>query len=279
MNPKDILEKLAAKENDFFAGKTSFVAPVLRRNGQVATRIEGIEYKFDVTLGHKRNPGWHVLHAVSVTRAKIEREATGDEILAYQNIFPLRRLIVVQQADDHMVGLLCDQDVADATIAPVYFSTGLEVFDYVDAIGDGSSFWYVSTWSRRDPALLDFLRSSLRNNTRTPNKIGLTPDEKKAYALAFATQQEALKTQVQRRLETALQHGNASLLSYREHGDSINVEWQFDGRTINSTVRRDSLQIISAGICLNNTDSRYDLASLPSVFREKVRRHGGLQNV
>lgn len=275
MNAKDIFNKLAAIETDFFDGKTTFFSPILSgRETRISTRIANVEYVFPAPLSTKRESGWYIFRALDHKRAKIVRAATMEEIEAYQKIFAKKRLILIQRNEDHWLGL--DSDSEENDVLPIFLSDNVELFDYVEAIVIGSLCWFVAPYTRRDPVLIESLREAFQKNTKNPNITGLSPSERKAYAIAGALREEALKGDTQRRLEKSLEMGKAKLIDYKEQGNVLTVQWEFDGRRQSSTVRKGDLTVITAGICLSGTDQRFDLTSLPSVFREALRTQGRL---
>jgi hypothetical protein len=84
-----------------------------------------------------------------------------------------------------------------------------------------------------------------------------------------ARRQEAIhRDQVSRRLAEALAHGGAELASYIEQEDAYSVAYTVDGQRHRSTVRKDNLTVLSAGICLEGGDRNFDLQSLVGVLRE-----------
>ncbi|MEM7248261.1 MAG: hypothetical protein AAF533_23205 [Acidobacteriota bacterium] len=69
-----------------------------------------------------------------------------------------------------------------------------------------------------------------------------------------------------RRLEDALALAGGALIGCRDHGGHWVVEWQGrDGQRHHSAVSKDSLTVVSAGLCLSGQDRDFDLQSLVSV--------------
>lgn len=274
-NAKDIFNKLSQAERSVFSGEVEFLAPVIppKRNEVVAS-IENIDCKF--SFNTTRQPGWYVFKAKDAFSAKIVREASSEEIEQYQKILPAKKAILVHQDENSWLALIRG---GGEDLVRVWFVQGVERFDYAEIITDGSSYYFKSQHDRRDPFLLEELRTEFREEKKKTAIKGLETLEKKAFAIASVIRDQNKKSETERRIESALSHANAKLRSYRETGDMVIVEWEFDGHRRSSTVRKSDMTVVTAGICLSGTDTRYDLASLPSVFREKLRRHGGFHNV
>ena len=78
-------------------------------------------------------------------------------------------------------------------------------------------------------------------------------------------------TQRKGRIESALSHSGAKLVSYREQDTGYTVEINVDGHTYRPLVDK-NLRLLNAGICLNGTDRNFDLCSFVGVLREGHER-------
>lgn len=85
--------------------------------------------------------------------------------------------------------------------------------------------------------------------------------------------EEILRRQrtVEERLTTALSHSGATLVDWRRNGrNEAVVKYHLGGGRYECVVDLNSLRILDAGICLDGTDRRLNLSSLPSAVREAV---------
>jgi len=89
-----------------------------------------------------------------------------------------------------------------------------------------------------------------------------------AEALTRTLIEEARRDRVEIRLADALAHAGAELSSYIERDDAYTVAFTVDSLPYRSTVRKDDLTVLVAGICLSGQDQRFDLQSLVGVLRE-----------
>jgi hypothetical protein len=90
--------------------------------------------------------------------------------------------------------------------------------------------------------------------------------------LLYKAVEDARRDQVEIRLADALIHAGATLSSYIEREDAYTVTFNVDGRIHRSTVHRDDLTVLVAGICLSGEDRKFDLQSLVGVIREGRQR-------
>lgn len=268
MGINDLLNKMEAAENAFLDAE--FIAPVLP-GGQVRVRIAGIVCTLKVT--GRFNPGWAMLKPLSMDSAQVVSEPGLKQIRDYLTLFPAVRLLLVNRLKDGWTALSAhknDSRFQAENMVRVNLVTDCTPFCQVIARFDGSQFWFESIDRRRNPAIAAFLRDSLAADTPPDQlkKSTLTAEERAAYSILYKAVIEARKDHTELRLEDALAHAGADLTAYIERADAYTVSYCIDGRTYRSTVRKDDLTVVSAGICLSGHDRHFDLQSLVGVIRE-----------
>ncbi|HEX6779534.1 MAG TPA: hypothetical protein VF099_15085, partial [Ktedonobacterales bacterium] len=151
----------------------------------------------------------------------------------------------------------------------------IQPFDTLSARFDGRLFWYERRDPRRNPALAAYLRQSLNEQIepKALHKSGLSAEERAAYSYAWSLLEEARRSKVEVQLADALAHAGGRLESFIERDEAYTITYQVDGARHVSTVRKNDLTVLTAGICLSGQDQRFDLTSLVGVMREA--RHGG----
>jgi hypothetical protein len=262
------LDRLADAEAAFLGRE--FLAPVAR-DGTVAVRIEGVVCRMSTT---PRNfEGWGVFRAISTSHARLVREAGLAERRAYLALFPGVRLVLAGRRGKGWVGLAADRGRAEGE-ARVDLVEDAQAFETVRARFDGGRALFEAIDPRRDPGHAAYLRAALAER-RPPERLdrpGLTPEERSAYAWAFAPLAEGdRKARLNRdedRLRRALGHAGARLLDYAERDDVFRVTYEVDGIRHVSAVARGDLTVQVAGICLSGEDRKFDLQSLVGVLRE-----------
>lgn len=283
MRNQALFEKLAAAEEKFF--DTEFFSPVLK-GAPVRVRIEGI----DVTLKvrPKKFEGWGIFKAVDQTTARFVREPTLKEKRNYLELFP-RFSVVVCQRGKTTLGLPANQ--ADSRfsikgVLPILLPEEVQLFDTIDVRYDGANFWYDRRSAWRTARIARALRDLLVEETE-PKDVqiaGLTQEERVTYDMAYMIDVESKKDREEERIKDALQRGGAKYKSYIERGDTYTVEYSVqdaNGREHQhrSVVNRDTLQVVTAGICLTDHatgrahDTDHDLQSLVGVVIEGHNRY------
>lgn len=268
MDIHNLLHKMASAEEAFL--KTEFLAPVLP-GGRVRVRIAGLVCTLRVV--GRVEPGWAILKPLGLDRARVISQPTLRQIRDYLSLFPAVRLVLVARAGHAWLAVPAHRGDTrfriDGTVR-VYLATGAEPFQRIVARFDGGLFWFQEVDRRRNPAIAAYLREALAAETPPEelHKPTLTAEERDAYRLAYRAIEAARRDRIEARLADALAHAGAELASYIERGDAYTVTFVVDGETHRSTVRRDDLTVLSAGICLAGEDQRFDLQSLVGVIRE-----------
>ncbi|MFN2226738.1 MAG: hypothetical protein ACK2UY_10530 [Anaerolineae bacterium] len=297
MSIHDLLDRMESAEDAF--RRTEFLAPVLP-GGRVRVRIEGLVCTLRVT--GRAEPGWAILEPLSMDRARVVSEPSLRQIRDYLALFPAVRLLLLARARSYWLAVPAhrgDHRIQVEGPVRLHLAAGVEPFQRVITRFDGSFFWFQEIDRRRSPAIAAYLRDEL--NAGTPaeelHKPTLTAEEREVYRLAWqavqlaaqqaaeaareaeeATRQAeeaarlaaeaARRDRVQVRLADALAHAGAELASYIERADAYTVTYSVDGHMHRSTVRKDDLTVVAAGICLSGGDRHFDLQSLVGVLRE-----------
>jgi hypothetical protein len=278
MSIDDILNRLEAAEKDFVGRE--FLAPVVG-HGQVMVRIAGVLCRIHVIDGLPRGfRGWALLQALSISRARFIGNAGLTQVAEYLSMLPAVGLILVQPRGDRWLSLPAQAEDRrfriEGLVTLELAEEGLERFETVFSRFDGRLFWYEQRDPGRDPAVAAYLREKLGGagerglppEAEGLHKRGLTQEERKAYTLLRAAAVEEQQDRIELRLSEALDHAGAQYRSYSERGGVYVVRYEIDGHQHVSTVNRDDLSVITAGICLSGTDRRFDLASLVGVLRQ-----------
>lgn len=271
-----ILENLEKSEKKFFS--STFLAPYVK-GGLVRTRIAGIVHMFRVT--NQDFEGWAIFRPKSREEAEIVSPAGLADIARYLKHFQALRVILAKNEDKFW--RVCPVNLSDAKqrfrfkdfFMPCCFVEGALQFEHAVSRFDGSTLWFEEADTRRDPRVAEALREATRLERR-PESLRvptLTPEERMAYAYALGFELEAKRNRVEERLVQALEHAGASLVRYFERGEELVVTWR-ECQELTTTVRKDNLTVVSAGICLSGEDRKFDLTSLVSVVREADEGRG-----
>ena len=134
--------------------------------------------------------------------------------------------------------------------------------------------WFDELDRRADPARAPRLRGLL-SESAAPEGVripGLTPEERRAYGLAYARTAAARargeRGRADRRLAGALRTGGGTLRDFRDRGEFWVVQWtDREGRSRTSAIAKSDLTVMSAGVCLAGGDRTFDLQSLVGVVQ------------
>jgi hypothetical protein len=268
MGIHDLLDRMESAEEAFL--QTEFLAPVLP-GGQVRVRIAGMICTLQVT--GQFEPGWAILKPLAMDRARVVDQASLRQIREYLALLPAVRLLLLARSRGAWLALPAHRGDSRFRIdgpVRVHLAKGVEPFQQIIARFDGAQFWFQEVDRRRSPAIAAYLREALAAETAPDalHKPTLTAEERDAYRVAYEAIEAARRDRVEVRLADALAHAGAELASYIEREDAYTVAFTMDGHAHRTTVRKDDLTVLAAGICLNGQDRRFDLQSLVGVIRE-----------
>lgn len=268
MNARDLISKLAAAEEQFAA--RPFVAPVTR-GSNVRVRISGIAC--DLRVEPRNYEGWAVLQADGPGLARVTGEAPLVKVREYLALFPRVTLVLCEQRAGAWWALQAQDSTAKLRLegaAPVYLAGEARLFEWVRVRWDGSRFLYEGREPGRNPSVAAYLREALEGGTE-PNLLSrptLSPPDRAAYAHQRELRRRTERETEADRIRTAVAHAHGELREFVERSDHYVVSYLVDGSRHVTTVRKDDLSVLSAGICLDGEDANFDLASLVGVIRE-----------
>jgi hypothetical protein len=266
-NVFDLIKRVGEKE----AAVQEFVSPIFF-NEYVATKIEGIVYKFKIS---QKTPGWYKIQSVDRKTAKTIDSADLVDIDSYLKQLQKIRLILVMKKNNvffaipeksNNLGLEFEEPI------PVYLpDDSVMEFDRIIGRFDGANFWFHQLDYSNDPAKALYLREQLVKVTG-PKKIqhiGLTIEEKIAYALRLSLDKKLIIDRKKESLKDDVEYAGGEFVRFVEKSDHFSVTFIVDGHQYTSHVsKNESHSVITAGICLSGEDRKYDLKSLITVMRE-----------
>lgn len=261
MKVNNLFKKIEKAEQKFL--NSEFISPVLKRS-KVRVRILGLVYELGVRDNYE---GWATLKPTSPTCAKITGTPSLLQIHDYLEKLSKIRLILCEKRKDLWYGI--NQQIKGIEF-PIFFAEGIELFDSILARYDGSNYWFEGQDRSTNPFLAEYLRFSLRKNIPFDglSQPGLTPFHREAYRWQLFLKEKKITELTLDKLKDAVGHGGGEFHSYIEHGNSLIVTFSLDGEDYRATVRKKGFEVVSAGICLEGQDEKFDLQSLMGVIKE-----------
>lgn len=277
MNLKKLLQKVAEEEKAF--RKRKFIAPAMK-SGKVCTRMSGMVYTFD--FEDTSFEGWGLFKPVSEQKAKMVKEADFVMVDQYLKLLKAFRMRLVYKLNGN-TWLAYPVNESDALQrlgnvkpVPVHLVTEGSDFEQIVARFDGSNFWFQELDRKADPFLAEDLRAALKEEKLLSDLTikGLTPEIKTVYDMAIDRRillyKEFKASTDEGRLDAALKTGGGSLDGFQDRGDYWLVNWKTsNGEQHHSAIQKENLTVMSAGICLDGEDDRFDLQSLVAVVEDR----------
>lgn len=282
---RDLLKRLAADEENLRARR--FLAPCVRGGG-VRASVAGLVYTF--TPDPPDFEGWGVFQPADERTARVVEEADAARVAEYLGLFtafrlrlayPLRGatwLAYPANESDARQRLSHPRGVGRPVL--VHLVTEGREFEQAVARTVGGAWWFEELDRRADPLDAERLREARRNKL-APEALGwpgLTPEMRSCYSLIVRREERERRRKEQtrqsrdeRRLREALHFGGGKLHGFTDRGGHWIVEWTApDGPEVHvSAISKSDLTVLSAGICLNDEDEKFDLQSLVGVIEER----------
>ena len=274
----NLINKLSAQEKEFL--EQDIFAPYIKGGSYVSVRLNGVVYRLKTSKF--KADGFGVFKARDANNADFLREAELFEKDEYLSLLPKTDVVLVHNVGRwlaypshsnsfrHQFGL-------EPKLFAVLCADNVEPMDTAEVRFDGSNFWFDSVKITDNAEKIDSLRERLKNQNYTITKnivSGLTPEEEKAFNYAVEFHRQANMTNLERRLHNELNKFGASLDDFIERGNNVSVQWK-DKRTnstYTSVLNKDTLGVVTAGICLSGGDRVFDMQSLVGVCRQAKRR-------
>lgn len=277
----NIISKIGKKETDII--NKVFVSPVCA-NTTVATHVDGIIFPFTIP---KTKDGWYRIQPIDNKKATIIDEADLSDREKYLKYLGKLRLVIVKKIQGTFYGvpdkvnkfgfrvndllpiLLCDETPLD--------------FDRVITRFDGANIWFDQVDQGNDPTKAEYLRHCLAKITivaeskgleegMDPANLsfsGLTLEEKIAFTLRLSVDKKLVVDSKKVQLKKDVEFAGGSFVGFAERADHYGVTYRVNGSEFTSYVSKDRAHsVISAGLCLNGNDNKFDLKSLITVIRE-----------
>lgn len=276
---RNLLKRLAAEEE--VLRSRLFLAPRVR-GGLVRALVSGLVYSFNVSP--REFEGWGIFRTKSEREAQLVQEASLESISEYLRPFPPSRLrLCYRLRGGAWLAFPVNESHAtpsrDALPFVLHLVRDGQEFEQVVARSINGVWWFEELDRRSSPQEAESLREALRSRT-APDRLrlkGLTPEMRACYGLAHGREQLALERELGRaraafrrtdesRLREALRFGGGELRSFQDRGEFWLVEWLARDRALHtSAIAKHDLTVISAGICLDGEDEKFDLQSLVGV--------------
>lgn len=276
-NPaRELLEKVTAEE--VHLRSKQFLAPYASDSKFVVVKMLGANYRFRIVGGH--GDGFGIFQPTDPTCARYIKEADPLHCQEYLKLWPRLYLILVYQTDLGWCGYPHNVAAAKEKIqlnqeVIVHNVSDVERFDVVAVRYDGVRFWYEEPFVGADPVKAAQLRAAFverQDNYKMTSRLekirDTTPEEIKSFELAMFSWRQFKRMNTEEQLQEMLEMGGAHLENYVVRGKNIDISWRAEsGSRFNSLIDRDTFDVVSAGICLNDQDQKFHLKDLAGIIK------------
>lgn len=271
----DLLNKLENQEKDFLSQR--IFSPYVKGSSKITVRINGVVYTFKVST--RKKDGFGIFKAKDHSNLRLIRSANEDEVSEYLQIFKKAKAILVAQGDRWIAFPFNVESFSTrfgvGNIFTAMMVDNAEILDIVDLRFDGANFWFDSvSYGNNSDKLMECKDLILNGNYNLPKGLtsGLSPEEQQAVKFAKHFHKESNLSDLEKRLSYEFEKVNASVDSFSERGDLVEVQWRDGNRKYSSVLNKDTLSVAVAGICLSGGDRAFDLKSLVTVTRQAENR-------
>lgn len=276
IDPSELLRHVVEKERNFRS--KDFVSPYTKGSRYALVSMgHGMLYRF--RIHGFTNAGIGLFHPTNPNHATYIGDAPFDQARQYLDALPRIYLILTYQTERGWIALPYNEESArksfglDGPLLALNVSDA-QRFDVITARFDGANFWFDELFSGSDPVKADELRKSFERGTKVLNISGVTPEERDAYSLACDAWKQFAQISVEQQIKNVLKDGGARMRAFVVRGKNVEIRWtSSSGTTYNSLVNKDTLDVVSAGICLSGEDTKFHLKDLPHLIEQGERRH------
>ncbi len=277
MDARELRDRLAAKEQEF--RRSEFLAAYTERSKKIFVRVENVVCSFRVV--GQPGSGFGVFKIVDGNCARFVKAAPFDLQRRFLDMLPKLHLILSFESDRGWVACPMNAESARKSLgldSETYVQnvSDCERFDVITARYDGVNFWFDEVFIGADPQKSEAMRRCFVKD-RTPQQMktslarvkSVTPEENEAFRLALASWAMYQRTTTEERIKKTLADSGATMASYVVRGTNIEVRWKTTkGEEYTSLVKKETLDVVSAGICLAGQDKKFHLKDLPYVIEE-----------
>ena len=272
-NIQNLLQSFAQQELQL--QNSLFLAPCVM-GGFIRTRISGMIYQFR-SKPHDFE-GWGIFQPIDAKTSVLQETADLWQIDEYLKPFPaLRVRLVCQLKNQTWIAYPINeadmrQRFGSAKPVVIHLVSEGAVFDVVLARSLGSAFFFEAIDRKADPIHAEALQQGIQDLTVLDQLQfpGLTPEMRTAYGMVSQRIKTFNLHPDEVRLRDALNTGGGELDRFHDRGDFWVVEWRTgDGEEHTSSISKDNLTVMTAGICLDGWDENFDLQSLVGVVEQR----------